>query len=312
MNKIKGFFIVFFFACAAQAATYPLPNDGSLIVGQPQQAKAKKGDTLNRLAVRYGVGYNEMVRANPRWKGRKIPSGTTVIIPTQHRLPNTTQQGIVINLADMRLFYYPPGQDTVVTFPIAIGKRGWRTPKGQTSVIGKRRNPTWTPPASIRREAAKRGKKLKKVYRASPSNPLGTRALRLGLPGYLIHGTNKPYSIGKRISHGCIRLRRSDIEHLFDLVAVDTPVTIVSQASRLPYSPTESPENYEPAPIVAKKHHKPRRKPKQRKTTPTRKVRRRPVDEPTPIVSANNEFNMRQLQQEIDSGAVTPINLSDL
>lgn len=309
MKKSIGVLSLLLLTTWASAATYSLPSDGSRVVGQAQQAVAKKGDTLNRLAVRHGVGYNEMLRANPRWQGRKIPSGTVVVIPTQHYLPDTNRRGIVINLADMRLYYYPPTQDKVVTFPVAVGKRGWRTPKGRTSVINKRRNPTWTPPASIRKEAARKGRKLKKVYPAGPNNPLGTRALRLGLPGYLIHGTNKPYSIGKRISHGCIRLRRSDIEHLYSLVAVNTPVTIISQASNMRYSvpeqavtsQSETTQHY-----TASEHTEPR-------TPSAAPVAYRSHGEFHPNdTGVIDELDLEQLQQDIDSGAITPIDLSDL
>ncbi len=240
MKKMMFWLSGILFAASVQAAQYSLPSDGSNIVGQAQTATAKRRDTLGGMAVRYGVGYNEMVKANPKWRGRRIPAGTAVTIPTQHKLPSAGRNGIVINLADMRLFYYPSGGGSVYTFPVAVGKRGWSTPRGTTSVISKRRNPTWTPPASIRREAARRGKRLRRVYPAGPNNPLGTRALRLGLPGYLIHGTNKPWSIGRRVSHGCIRMRRRDIEQLFSLVPVNTPVTIVSEGTKLNYGNASS------------------------------------------------------------------------
>lgn len=301
MKKIIGLLSLLLFSAWAHSATYNLPHDGSRIVGEAKSAAAKKGDTLNRLAVRHGVGYNEMLRANPRWKGRKIPSGTTVVIPTQHKLPKTEKRGIVINLADMRLYYYPPGQGKVVTFPVAIGKRGWRTPQGRTKVISKRKNPTWTPPASIRKEAARKGKKLKKVYRAGPNNPLGTRALRLGLPGYLIHGTNKPYSIGKRISHGCIRLRRHDIERLYSMVSVNTPVTIVNQSGNVNYKqPKHSVNN-----VVTKT-------PRKHTLNRTQKVVRQSHEFHPDQQNFNSNFDIDRLQQEIDNGKVKTIDLSDL
>ncbi len=222
------------------SATYQISAD-SQTVGKMTVVTAKRGDTLNRIAVRNGVGYNEIIRANPKLRKRKLRVGTQVIIPTAYVLPNIDYQGIVINLSAMRLYYFPD-ESTVMTYPVAIGKRGWSTPQATTKIIRKHRHPTWTPPKSIIREAAKRGKKLKKVYPAGPNNPLGTRALRLGLAGYLIHGTNKPWTIGKRRSHGCIRMRRRDVEELFDKVSVGTSVRIISQASPLAQLPELPPK----------------------------------------------------------------------
>ncbi len=313
MKKITVLFLGLVFAVLGYADTYTLPADGSRIVGQLQTATAKRGDTLNRLAVRYGVGYNEMVRANPKLKRRKIPAGTSVIIPKQYHLPDAGDSGIVINLADMRLFYFPNGSNEVMTFPIAIGKRGWRTPQGQTSVVRKHRHPTWTPPASIRREAARRGKKLRRVYPAGPNNPLGTRALRLGISGYLIHGTNKPYSIGKRVSHGCIRLRRPDIETLFDLVDIDTPVTIVSQRSQSPVPANLAADNLaEATPSKtyrrATKTKSKRRYAKKTKAPRQKSHRRRePVDYHTA-----QSFDYRRVQEAINNGSIKTINFNEM
>lgn len=225
------------------AATYQIPGDGSKVIGEMSVVTAKRGDTLNRIAVRNGVGYNEILRANPKLKRRKLRSGTPVIIPSAYVLPEVEHHGIVINLSAMRLYYFPD-EFTVMTFPVAVGKRGWSTPKGLTRVVAKHPRPTWTPPASIIREAAKRGRKLRKVYPAGPNNPLGTRALRLGMPGYLIHGTNKPWTIGQRRSHGCIRMRRHDVEDLYDYVSVGTPVRIISQKLPLPELPEIDNESF--------------------------------------------------------------------
>lgn len=246
---------------SARAATYALPEDGGQVVGEIQIVTSQAGDTLGKIAEIYELGYNEIVAANPTLSKKRLPEGTEVVIPTRYILPDTAHEGIVINLAEMRLYYFPSTQSSVqsadfvwesdtdslaqtsewqnnhyqdtmrsvVTFPVAIGKAGWGTPQASTYIKAKHRNPTWTPPASIRREAAARGRRLRAVYPAGPRNPLGTRALRLGIAGYLIHGTNKPNSIGKRRSHGCIRMRRDDVETLFDMVEVGTPVTIINQ-----------------------------------------------------------------------------------
>ncbi|MBS9778191.1 MAG: L,D-transpeptidase family protein [Gammaproteobacteria bacterium] len=237
---MKKLVLIVFMFCSALfcggvwAATYQIPSDGSDVVGELKIVQSQKNDTLNRIAIRNGVGYNEIVRANPSLsKNRKLPIGTDVTIPTAFLLPDTQRNGIIINLSAMRLYYFPD-ESTVITHPVAVGKRGWSTPQGVTKVIAKKRNPTWTPPKSIIREAARRGKKLRRVYPAGPNNPLGTRALRLGIPGYLIHGTNKPWSIGKRRSHGCIRMRRDDVESLFSKVPVGTRVQIISQPFEIP------------------------------------------------------------------------------
>ncbi len=315
MKKLLIWCLGLSLSISAYAAEYAL-TDGD-VVGQLQSITAKRGDTLGRLAVRHGVGYNEMVRANPKWRGRKIPSGTTLTLPTQHKLPSATRNGIVINLADMRLYYYPPGGGSVVTFPIAIGKRGWSTPRGQTSVIAKRKNPTWTPPASIRREAARRGRRLRRVYPAGPNNPLGTRALRLGISGYLIHGTNKPYSIGKRVSHGCIRLRRSDIESLFSMVAVHTPVTIVSEGSHQTYpsAPAGTSRSYQRQKnTAARKNYKKKRYNKKRHTAQrTRPVRQQPPARKRSRSYINSQgLDYRRLNNDIQNGNARPIDLSGI
>ncbi len=331
MKKMMFWLSSIWFAASVQAAQYTLPSDGSNIVGQAQTATAKRRDTLGGMAVRYGVGYNEMAKANPKWRGRRIPAGTAVTIPTQHKLPSATHNGIVINLADMRLFYYPPGGGSVYTFPVAVGKRGWSTPRGTTSVIAKRRNPTWTPPASIRREAARRGKRLRKVYPAGPNNPLGTRALRLGLPGYLIHGTNKPWSIGRRVSHGCIRMRRRDIEQLFSLVPVNTPVTIVSEGTKLNYGNAGSLPRATAQSYAAPKTYRAKKSKKHRKTyvaakrhtkqngtsyrakksyNRTYKATRR-ARTSQPYIS-NRGFDYKRLNNDISNGTTNTIDLSGL
>ncbi len=231
--------VVSFVFCGSRAfaETYQIPDDGSDVVGEFFTVQSEPKDTLNRIAVRYGVGYNEIIRANPNLTRKRLQVGTEVVVPTAYVIPDVEHRGIVINLAAMRLFYFPD-ESTVMTYPVAIGKRGWSTPRGLTSIVAKKRNPTWTPPRSIIREAARRGRRLRRVYPAGPNNPLGTRALRLGISGYLIHGTNKPWTIGQRRSHGCIRMRRDDVEALFDQVSVGTPVRIVSQRFKLPEFPT--------------------------------------------------------------------------
>jgi L,D-transpeptidase ErfK/SrfK len=156
-----------------------------------------------------------------------------VVLPTQFVLPDTSRKGLVLNLAAMRLFYFPeatPGDTPVViTHPIGIGREGWRTPQGTSRITEKLVKPTWNVPVSVRREHAEMGDPLPARVPAGPDNPLGDFAMRLSLPSYLIHGTNKPYGVGMRISHGCVRLYPEDIARLFDEVPVGTPVQIINE-----------------------------------------------------------------------------------
>jgi L,D-transpeptidase ErfK/SrfK len=143
-------------------------------------------------------------------------------------LPNASRQGIVLNLAEKRLYYFPASGE-VITYPISIGREGWSTPVGNFNIASKIKDPTWTPPASIRKEHAENGDPLPAVVPAGPDNPLGQYAMRLSVPSYLIHGTNKPWGLGMQVSHGCIRMYPEDIEQLFHKVSVQTPITIVHQ-----------------------------------------------------------------------------------
>jgi L,D-transpeptidase ErfK/SrfK len=156
-----------------------------------------------------------------------------VLLPTQYVVPDVPREGLVLNIASKRLFYFPQvaeGQPQVVqTYPIGIGRVGWETPLGATTVIGKAKDPAWYVPASIRREHAEAGDPLPSVVPAGPDNPLGNRVLRLGIPGYLIHGTNQPYGVGMRVSHGCVRLYPENIELLYSLVDVGMPVRIINE-----------------------------------------------------------------------------------
>ncbi|MGF1526780.1 MAG: L,D-transpeptidase family protein [Candidatus Competibacterales bacterium] len=215
------------------AASYPLPPLGVDVVGQVQVVTARAHETLLDIARRHNLGHDEIIQANPgvdRW----LPgAGAKVVLPTRYVLPTTERKGIVLNLPEMRLYYYPeplPGQTpVVVTHPVSIGRADWRTPLGQTRITAKQKNPPWYPPASIKAEHAAAGDPLPDRVPPGPDNPLGDHALRLGLPSYLIHGTNRPFGIGMRVTHGCIRMYPEDIAALFDRIPVGTPVTIVNQ-----------------------------------------------------------------------------------
>lgn len=213
--------------------TFELESDETAVVGELQVTFARDEDTLTDLARRFNLGYAEIVRANPGVDPWLPGEGTRIILPTQFVLPDAPREGIVLNLPALRLFYYPKPkkgeQPVVMTHPIGIGKVGWETPLGKTKVISKRKNPTWTPPDSVRKEHAERGDILPPVVRAGPDNPLGAYAMRLGWTTYLIHGTNKPAGVGMRVSHGCIRLYPEDIEAIFGKVPVGTKVRIIDQ-----------------------------------------------------------------------------------
>jgi L,D-transpeptidase ErfK/SrfK len=222
----------------ARAAVFPLPVDGD-VVGETQDVVAAQDDTLIDLARRYGLGYEEVVNANPGVDPWLPGAGTHVRMPLKRILPDTPHEGIVVNLPEHRLYYYPPAKPgearVVVTYPVSVGKMDWSTPLGLTKIQAKIKDPTWTPPESVRREHAERGDILPKVVPAGPDNPLGLYAMRLAIPGgsYMIHGTNHPAGVGMQVTHGCMRLYPEHIEELFKMVAVDTPVRLVNQPQKV-------------------------------------------------------------------------------
>ncbi|MBT8085758.1 MAG: L,D-transpeptidase family protein [Woeseia sp.] len=211
------------------------PQDS--IVGELQLVRINEGDTFSDLAREYGLGYDEIVDANPTVDPWIPAAGTPVLLPTQYVLPDAKRRGIVLNIAAKRLFYYPDAADgepqTVLTYPIGIGRVGWETPLGSSTVTAKARDPHWYVPISVRKEHAAAGDPLPSVVPPGPDNPLGRHVLKLGMPGYLIHGTNQPYGVGMRVSHGCVRLYPENIESLYELIAIGEPVAIVNQPHSL-------------------------------------------------------------------------------
>ncbi|HXQ64152.1 MAG TPA: L,D-transpeptidase family protein [Steroidobacteraceae bacterium] len=203
------------------------------VVGVVQATTIGKEDTLPDIARRFNVGYEEMVRANPGVDPWLPGAGREVIIPTRFVLPDAPREGVVINVAAMRLYYYPKHAkgtpQVVITHPIGIGKVGWQTPEGTTKIVARVKDPAWVPPVSVRKEHLEDGDLLPAKVPAGPDNPLGAYMFRLGWPSYLIHGTNKPYGVGMRSSHGCIRLYPEDIAILFETVPIGTPVHVVNQ-----------------------------------------------------------------------------------
>jgi L,D-transpeptidase ErfK/SrfK len=218
---------------AACLAMSPAQADNGVpdMIGVPTRHVVSGEETFVALMARYGVGYTELVAAN-RGADPWLPKpGSMLDIPTAHLLPQGPRQGIVVNLADQRLYWFADPPAAPQSFPIGIGREGWSTPLGETTVAGKRENPVWYPPASIRAEQPS----LPGAVPPGPDNPLGAHALYLGWDAYVIHGTNRPGGIGRRVSHGCIRLAPDDIARLFAAVAPGTPVTIVDQPVKLGY-----------------------------------------------------------------------------
>ncbi len=215
------------------AESFLLPENGDDVIWAIGLTTTRHEDTLSDLAWAYDQGYREIRHANPGVDPWLPGEGTEIIIPSRYILPDAPRKGIVINVPEMRLYYFPKTRESeparVYTYPISIGRRDWSTPHGVTRIISKIKDPTWTPPKSIKKEHAERGDPLPDVVPAGPDNPLGQFAMRLGIPGYLIHGTNKPYGLGMRVTHGCIRLYPKDIKELFEQIPVGTPVRIVDQ-----------------------------------------------------------------------------------
>lgn len=211
------------------------PDDD--VVGLVQRTVIGKEDTLSDVARRFNLGYEEMVRANPGVDPWLPGEGREVVVPTRFVLPNAPRQGIVINLAAMRLYYFAPkakdaakdAPQEMYTYPIGIGRVGWVTPEGSTKVTRKTKDPVWRPTAAILKEHAENDDPLPAVVPAGPDNPLGNRAMYLAWPSYLIHGTNKPYGVGIRSSHGCIRLYPEDVVQLYEFVNPGTAVRVVNQ-----------------------------------------------------------------------------------
>jgi len=207
---------------------------GQDVVGVVQVVTAAKEDTLTDIARRFNVGYEEMLRANPKVDPWLPGEGREIVVPTEFILPDAPRTGIVINIAAMRIFYFPPpakrsDPQVVITHPIGIGKVGWRTPEGVTKIVRRQQDPIWRVPVSVRKEHHDNGEDLEPVIGPGPDNPLGKYAFYLQWPSYLIHGTNKPAGVGLRSSHGCIRLYPEDIEQFYTLVPVGTQVRVVNQ-----------------------------------------------------------------------------------
>ena len=226
----------------AVADVFPLlPGDS--VVGAIGRVQAVYEDTLIDIGRRHGVGYTEITAANPDVDVWLPGANTEVLLPTRFVLPESPRDGLVVNIAEYRVYYYPPAADgevpRVSTFPISIGRMDWGTPLGRAAIVAKATDPAWYPPESIRAEHAAEGRPLPRIVPPGPDNPLGRHALRLSVPGYLIHGTNRPAGIGMRVTHGCIRMYPEDIAWLYPQVNLKTPVQLVNQPYKMGWSGDE-------------------------------------------------------------------------
>ncbi len=229
-------------ALPARANTWPLPPAGSRLVGENRfHVVENDGGSLEAIAKKYNVGFLALLQANPGVDPYVPRAGSVLTIPLQTLLPDAPREGIVINLAELRLYYYPPGKNEVTVYPIGIGQLGGDTltPTMVTTVSDKRANPTWTPTANIRARYKAQGIDLPAVVPAGPENPMGHHAIRLAAYGgvYLLHGTNADFGIGMRVSSGCIRLRDNDIETLFRVIQPGTKVNIMNTPIKVSEEP---------------------------------------------------------------------------
>jgi L,D-transpeptidase ErfK/SrfK len=214
-----------------QAEVYELEPEDIDVVGIYQRVNSQYTDTFTDIGRLHNVGYEELRAANPDIDPWLPGEGTEILLPTKFVLPRGKREGVIVNLAEFRIYYFykVDNRQLVATVPASIGRMDWATPLGLTRIVAKTEHPSWRPPASVREEYAADGRKLPLVVPPGPDNPLGDYALRLGIPGYLIHGTNRPAGVGMRVTHGCIRLFPEDIAWLFPKVSLETPVRFVNQ-----------------------------------------------------------------------------------
>lgn len=220
-------------AFSANAEVFDLAP-GQDLIGEPGMTTSHHEDTLPDIARLHHLGFDEIAAANPGVDIWLPGEGTRIVLPTQHLLPNVPRTGVVVNLGDGRLYYFrkdAAGRPLVETYPVSVGQVGRTMPLGLTRIVAKQKKPTWYPPKSIRERHLKEGDPLPPFIRPGPDNPLGEYALRLGIPSgaYLIHGTNRPVSVGLQITNGCIRLYPEDIESLFRQIPVGTQVRVINQ-----------------------------------------------------------------------------------
>jgi L,D-transpeptidase ErfK/SrfK len=237
---VGGFFFYWILISPVSALTFALPLHGGSVVGRIQWTQALPADTFSKIGRRYDIGYFELVEANPTLDPMHLTPGTIVVIPSRFILPPGPRQGIVINLAELRIYYYPPHRHVVITYPVGIGREGWDTPLGPSWIAQKMVDPTWIVPPSIRKDREKDGVHLPIKVPPGPDNPLGGYSMRLKQLTYLIHGTNDYEGVGRRSSAGCIRMFPEDIESFFPSVKrgervyiIDSPYKVGWDKNRL-------------------------------------------------------------------------------
>jgi L,D-transpeptidase ErfK/SrfK len=216
------------------AASYPLPPASESLIGQNHLIITGPNETVVTVAKQYDLGFNALENANPQLDmGRGFPNGSAVQLPTQHLLPNQPRRGIIVNLPEMRMYYYPAGTNEVLTYPIGIGKIGKTIPIKEAVITKKVKDPTWKPPQDIREFNMEQGIVLPRVMPAGPDNPLGPYAIYMTIPTYLIHSTIFPESVGKRASFGCIRMYQADIKTFFPSITEGIPIVISNAPAKV-------------------------------------------------------------------------------
>jgi L,D-transpeptidase ErfK/SrfK len=216
-------------APSAQAAAYSIASGDTQVVGAVVPVRSRYEDTLASLAEAHGLGWRELVDANPEVDPWLPGDGTVVQLPTKYILPSGPREGIVINVSEFRLYYFPPGGNMVVTWPVGLGRLDFPTPLVNTKVRAAVPNPSWSPGPTARREHAARGNPLPSVVPPGPDNPMGSMAIVLGIPSYFIHGTNQPFAVGQTASLGCIRMYNNHVETLAEMARSGSPVRIVNE-----------------------------------------------------------------------------------
>lgn len=234
--KLICCFFLLFANMSANATEYTLPKDKQRLIGQDLVHKVIKGNSFQQLAEQYDVGFLAIVAANPDVDPFVPELGSKIIIPRAMLLPFIKHQGIVVNLPELRLYYFDTVNSKVYVFPVGIGKQGYATPAVTSYISDKREKPIWRPTKAMReRYFTEHGKQLAKEVPAGKNNPFGNYALRLGTSEYLLHGTNKRFGIGMRASSGCIRLYDEDIKWLYDHIPMQTKVRIINQPIKMSY-----------------------------------------------------------------------------
>jgi L,D-transpeptidase ErfK/SrfK len=223
-------------------APLKLPADGSPVIGNDTTIASHYQDTLFDIARRYGLGGEEIIRANPGVDIWLPGEGTRILIPGRRILPPVSREGVVVNLPEHRLYYFPkPAKNetpVVITYPVSIGKDGDGTPLGQTRIIAKVQHPSWVPTQSIRDDHAARGDPLPRLIGPGPDNPIGDYKMRLGFGGgmYEIHGTNAPATVGMAATYGCIGMYPEDLAALYALISIGTPVRLINVPIKVAWS----------------------------------------------------------------------------